>query len=288
MTTQTHPAGIRRLAVADPMQGAAIDTFVFYPAAQAGGAFRHGAIDVDATPDAPAAPGAWPLLALSHGNAGAPLLYRTIALHLARHGYVVALPAHPGNTHGDNKLAGTAENLENRPRHVRLALDAVQAAPWLDGALRDGPVGLIGHSLGGYTVLALAGAQGVAPEGQPLATAADPRVATLALLAPAAGYFRQPGALDAVRVPILMLDAEHDVHTPRWHAQVVRDGIAAPAQLEWRTPPGSGHYSFLSPYPEAQRKMGLAPASDPPGFDREAFHRSMPEELRLFFDRTLK
>ena len=54
---------------------------------------------------------------------------RPIALHLARAGFVVALPEHPGNNRSDNSLANTAVNLANRPRHVRLVLDAEPDSP---------------------------------------------------------------------------------------------------------------------------------------------------------------
>ena len=67
--------------------------------------------------DAPAADGAFPPVAVSHGAGGSPLSHRLLAAPLARHGLVVALPTHP-------------------------VADAVA---------------VVGHSMGGYTALALAG-----------------------------------------------------------------------------------------------------------------------------------
>jgi dienelactone hydrolase len=85
--------------------------------------------------DAPPADGVWPLVVISHGNSGTPWAYRQLAKHLVLAGFVVALPAHTGNTRLDNSLAGTAANLANRPRHLTLAIDAVLAEP-LGGACR--------------------------------------------------------------------------------------------------------------------------------------------------------
>jgi predicted dienelactone hydrolase len=63
-----------------------------------------------------------PLVVISHGNGGSGSIYRVLAGHLARAGFIVALLDHPGNTRGDNDLARTLANLERR-------LESVCAAP---------------------------------------------------------------------------------------------------------------------------------------------------------------
>jgi hypothetical protein len=50
----------------------------------------------------------------------------------------------------------------------------------------------------------------------------------------------------------------------------------------------AGHFSFLSPFPLKLKAGGFAPTLDPEGFDREAFHEELPEEIRQFLDRHLK
>jgi dienelactone hydrolase len=210
-------------------------------------------------PDGTPATGRFPLIALSHGNGGAGVLYRTIAEHLARNGYVVALPDHPGNTRADNGLAGTVANLESRPAYLQRVVDWAFTGSAYAASLVPDTVGLIGHSLGGYTALALAGGAATALGWEeppvtaqaPIATPADERVRALVLLAPATMWFASPHALDAVRVPILMITAEHDLHTPSFHAQVVARGIPDAAQLEHRIAAGAGHFSFLDPFPRA-------------------------------------
>ena len=109
--------------------------------------------------DAPVDGERLPLVMLSHGNSGTPWAYRGLASHLARSGFAVGLVEHPGNSRNDNSLAGTAANLENRPRHVSLAIDAAFADPSVGGRLVPDRVAVIGHSIGAYTALAARGRQ---------------------------------------------------------------------------------------------------------------------------------
>lgn len=67
------------------------------------------------------------------------------------------LPEHPGNNRADNTIAGTIANLVNRPRHIRLLIDAAFDNLVIGPALLRDKVALIGHSMGGYTALAVAG-----------------------------------------------------------------------------------------------------------------------------------
>ncbi|MDQ2883487.1 MAG: hypothetical protein M3Y48_20590 [Actinomycetota bacterium] len=68
----------------------------------------------------PVAAGAYPLVVISHGTGSSRLLYRRLAAHLARHGFIVAMPEHPLSNRNHNTLAGSRSNLANRPGHIRL------------------------------------------------------------------------------------------------------------------------------------------------------------------------
>ncbi len=57
---------------------------VTYPTDQPEVAMRVGPYEVSAAPDARAAAGRFPLVALSHGQGSTPLVLRTLALQLAR------------------------------------------------------------------------------------------------------------------------------------------------------------------------------------------------------------
>ncbi|MBP1629014.1 MAG: alpha/beta fold hydrolase [Holophagaceae bacterium] len=230
----------------------------------------------------------WPLILLSHGGGGSNALYRTISSYLAQRGYVVAMPEHPRNHRKDNSLGGTHENLVNRPRHLRLAADAVMADPRFSSRVLVERIAVIGHSLGGYTALALAGGLAWDKEGRRVEVEADPRLQALVLLAPATAFFSPPGSLAAVTQPILLLSAEHDTITPRWQAELIQNRVPDPSQFTSEEIPGAGHFSFLSPFPLPLRRPGFPPSEDPPGFDREAFHLWLPERIRCFLDLHLK
>ena len=235
----------------------------------------------------PEAGEAWPLVAISHGGGGSHQLYSTVARQLAARGFVVVLPEHPGNNRRDNHLQGTLQNLEDRPRHLVLAMDAVRADAELGPRVDVDRAAVVGHSMGGYTALAVAGGRAHSERGEPVAVSPDPRVRALVLLAPATAWFMAPGALRDLDLPILLLEAEHDSITPAWQGDLVQRGVADSAKVIRRIVPGAGHFSFLTPFPPAMIRPDFAPGNDPPGFDRAAFHRELPLEVSAFLEDRL-
>lgn len=281
-------AGFRHFPIHDATQNAAIPTLVFYPTETPESIATLGPYQFEASPEAPVAHGTFPVVVISHGSGGTHILYRTIALHLARHGYVVAIPEHPGNNRIDNTLYGTVDNLVNRPRHVKLVLDAIAADAGLHAAAQTENAAVVGHSMGGYTALAAAGGTPTSKEGKCVQIERDSRVKAVVLLAPATAWYQAENALGNVEAPILMITGEHDDITPQWHADLVLDRVPDRARVHYRIVKNAGHYSFLAPFPPKLKAGGFAPTLDPEGFDREAFHEALPEEVRQFLDRHLK
>ena len=281
-------AGFRQLSIHDATQNASIPVLVFYPTELPATTATLGPYQFEVSPDAPAASGAYPMVVISHGSGGTHILYRTIAMHLAQNGYVVAVPEHPGNNRLDNSLYGTVDNLINRPRHVRLVLDTLAADAALGSVVQADKAAVIGHSMGGYTALAVAGGTPWSKEGKPVAVETDARVRAIVLLAPATAWYQPEDALERVEVPILMITGEHDDITPQWHADLVLDRVSERQRVHFRVVENAGHFSFLSPFPPKLKAGGFAPTQDPEGFDREAFHEQLPEEIRQFLDRNLK
>jgi predicted dienelactone hydrolase len=280
-------AGLREIEVADPREPCPV--WVLHPATAPEQEVRLGRFPASLAPGAPPAEGRSPLIVVSHGTGSSPFLHRELAASLARRGFVVALLRHPGNHRDDDALAGTAQVLADRPRQVSAVIDALFADPVLGGSLAPA-VGVIGHSLGGFTALAVAGGRPTASgsetaDGQPAPVPVTPdgRVRAVVLLAPATPWFREPGALDGVRVPVLMLTGSADEHTDAWHAGLVVDGVA---DVDARVVEGAGHFSFLSPFPP--ELIGPPPSLDPPGFDRVAFSGRMAREVAAFLDRHLR
>jgi predicted dienelactone hydrolase len=215
-----------------------------------------------------------------------------MAKHLARAGFLVALPEHRGNSRNDNSLAGTVANLENRPRHISLTMDAVFADPAIKDFAAE-RVGVIGHSIGGYTALAVAGGQPWAAshesadgKAHPVRVTSDQRVRSLALLSPATFWF-VPGALREVSVPILMRTGEKDEITPASHADNVIRGVRDPSLVEHKVIAGAGHFSVMSRFPPAMIRPDFPPSQDPEGFNRENIRASLFFDVEAFLRRTL-
>ena len=285
-----HQLGCHGMQVLDPVQKLAIPLICFYPTQQAPQSQAFGPFSMEAAMDAPPAGTRLPLVVLSHGNGGTLWAYRDLAALLARNGFVVAMPEHLGNSRTDNSLAGTAANLANRPRQLCLAIDAALADPLLGAHLApERGVGLIGHSIGGYSALATAGGQPwTGPQesgGQPprqVAVAHDARIRALVLLAPATPWFMPAGALAQVHAPILMFSGSQDSITPSWHADIVKRGVADPSTVEHQMVEGAGHFSFMSPFPGAMARPDFAPSQDPPDFDRAAFQTVLQAQVLAF------
>ena len=135
---------------------------VWYPA-QAGGDVS----DIGANPlfqgvpsraNAPFPRSPQPLVLLSHGSGGSAANLGWIAAQLAAAGYIVAAPDHPGSTSGDSRQADTIRIWE-RPADLSAALDGLLADPDWSAAIDPQRISALGFSLGGYTVLAVAGAR---------------------------------------------------------------------------------------------------------------------------------
>jgi predicted dienelactone hydrolase len=289
----TVTCGCRLLDVDDTVQQATIPLALLYPTDAPETTEQFGPYALDVARDAPPAGGPFPLIVVSHGNSGTPWAYRDLARHLVHAGYVVALPAHPGNTRHNNNRANTAANLANRPRHISLVIDAAYGHPALAGRLLADRVAVIGHSIGGYTALAVAG--GLPWTGpyerktnppQPVPVTPDARVRALVLLAPATAWFR-PESLRAIRLPILMITGDRDTNTPVEHAVNVLDGVADRAQLTHKVFAGAGHFSFMSKFPAAMTKPEFHPSQDPPGFDRADIEQELFADIGAFLAAAL-
>lgn len=196
------------------------------------------------------------------GGGGDPARHHGLLAALADRGAVVAAPHSP-------RLVSpypTPEHLIARARRLRLALDAV-GRPGL-------PVVGIGHSIGATMLLALAGGQVWMSPAGPLPIPGDDRLARLALLAPAVGFFQVPGALAAVRARLLLWGASEDLLTPAAQiAAIARELPAAAAGAEVRVAAGAGHFSFMDVPP---------PGTVEPLADRDAFLAELRRELGDF------
>lgn len=281
-------AGFQEVEIADPELDLTFPMYVMYPACTPEKTERLGPYTLSVSRNAAQQKGLFPLILISHGTGGSPLVYRTLARHLARSGFVVGMPEHPFNNRNNNSLEGTAENLTYRPRHLRMAADWFFDSEFGRILKRDA-VSVIGHFMGGYTALAAAGGipssfpyESKDGQAHPIPVAPDSRIKSLVLLAPASVWFKGDKALNALDIPIQMLTGEKDPYTPNFHAQIILSGIPDQKKIQHRVVENGGHFSFLSPFPEAMAHPSFPPSQDPSGFSRESFQYELNEEVTDF------
>lgn len=281
--------GCRALELLDQVQGARVPLHVLYPTRADARTETFGRYPLEVAHNAPVAGEQLLLVALSHGNGGTPWTYRGLAAHLARTGFAVLMIEHPGNSRSDNSLADTPANLGNRPRHLRLALDAAFADADLARHLLAGRAAAIGHSIGGYTALAAAGGRPLAlpnqtPDGvaHPVPVETDPRLSALVLLAPALPWLMDPTALRDIRVPLLVRTAELDRLAPPAFVETVLGNLPAGTPLDYGVVPGAGHFAFQTPFPPEMVSPDFPPSQDPPGFDRTSYQAVLHEQVHRF------
>ncbi|WP_240161092.1 alpha/beta hydrolase [Burkholderia sp. Ax-1719] len=101
----------------------------------------------------------FPLVLLSHGTGGSANDQDWLASALAAHGYIVAAVNHPGNNELEPLTREGFLLWWERATDLSNVLDALLADPQLGPHIDATRIGAAGFSLGGYTVLALAGAR---------------------------------------------------------------------------------------------------------------------------------
>lgn len=169
----------------------------------------------------------------SVGAGGNPERHLPLLAALAEHGFTVVAP------HFVRLVTPTVndDDLLLRARRLRLTLDAV-APP-------NASVVGIGHSIGATLLLALAGAQVWMRPGHRLLIERDARLKRLALLTPPTRFFEAPGALDDVRVPVLVWAGAMDDITPPDQSELLKRGLENRVPFELRVEQGAGHFSFM-------------------------------------------
>jgi predicted dienelactone hydrolase len=157
---------------------------------------------------APPAPGPHPLVLFSHGRSGARTSYVLLCEGLAARGYVVVAPDHPGDTLVDWMLGTAVDDATNeaqRVADVRFVLDALLADDTIAPPLAHVDhtrIAVAGHSYGGYTALAFAGAHH-----------ADPRVRAVAGLQPFTRSLSRK-VIARIAAPTLLVAAARDETCP--------------------------------------------------------------------------
>ncbi len=159
-TAEPYQTGVVDLAITAKGGNRNTQGFLWYPTQQTEGEDHlHGNAVWQAIPVIPKAepmPGPHPLVLLSHGLFGNARNQAWLAQALTQKGYMVAAIDHPGTTtfqrDPDQRRA-----LWERPRDVSRTLDQVLKLEGFGAAIDQSRIYMAGHSLGGFTAVALAG-----------------------------------------------------------------------------------------------------------------------------------
>lgn len=215
--------------------------------------------------NAPAsAAGARPLLVFSHGSGGIAIQSVRLMERLASHGFVVVAPSHTGNTTGDSTAVPPTsvpieQALLDRVPDVSFVithLTARAATPGdpFFGRVDGANVGVAGHSLGGFTALAVkSGYQGILP---------DARVQAIMPIAPAASPISD-AELAAVAAPTLFMTGTLD---PLLADEVRAAGLIQASPFNYRADVVGAvhtHFANICDIANALIAVGFGPASWP-------------------------
>jgi predicted dienelactone hydrolase len=325
INSRTYPCGYMTFGTEDKTRARPILLDIWYPAAPTAVErpvdYRPGA--GMAAADAPPAKDKQPLVVLSHGAFGAARNYSWIAEKLARRGYVVAGVSHFGESfvYGPQTIDPSAALRPwHRPMDCSVSLDFLLAHPLFEGCIDHAAIGALGHSSGGATVIALAGAvfdpramrhycqsddaredrgcgygtslpadarrRTESPPAEATALYRDERVRAVVALDPALGPGHDATSLSRVSIPVHIVGAVENDFLPYAHHSGRYARLIPGASL---TPlaHGEGHFVFLNECTGDLEAQGNALCKDREGVQRSVVHALLEKTIGTFLAQHL-
>ena len=299
--TLAQGAGIRSIDIPANVDGPELKGAVWYPCSQPPEGVDLGRITLPGVKDCPLPDKNLPLIVVSHGRRGNFVGHHDTDEVLADAGFIVAAINHPGDTVSDLSRTDDLSIYVQRPNDIKRLIDFMVGASPLASNIDRERIGLFGFSRGGYTGLAVIGANpdwanatALCPQsttrvceqirgkefpGQPVTH--DPRIKAAVIADPLTVFFT-PNSFGAVGIPVQL-----------WASELGGDGVlphtadivdkSLPSKHEYRVVPNAGHFAFLAPCPPALAKEVPLICVDANGFDRVAFHRQFNADVLAFF-----
>jgi predicted dienelactone hydrolase len=197
-----------------------------------------------------------PVIVISHGLGLDSSNFRYLAEHLVTHGFAVIVPNHPGSDakqlhsliNGSADEVAEPEEFYNRPLDIKYILDELAKDKQFQERLNLQQVGVLGQSLGGYTALALAGAEinfeQLAQDCQPAAlkdtwnmslllqcralelnqqrhNLRDERVKAVIAINPITSSIFGKSGLSQVKIPVMLVGCSEDTVAPALYEQIL-------------------------------------------------------------------
>ncbi len=312
-SSDRYYVGYKKMIVESNNTGDTFQMAIVYPTNSESKPVKFGPFKMRLAIAAEIAKGKFPVVIISHGSGGSNIGHRSIAFSLVKKGFIVAMPLHPGNNYKNNIDEDTVKNWMNRPQHIKSAIDHLFSNNNFSQHIDKDKVAVIGHSVGGYTALALAGGVGNTQyiinfchsnsdslpdfcwsiknnsiQALELTGLSDSRVKALVLMAPLGLLFQGEQSLSDVKIPVLLYKAEKDaVLAEPYNSDLIANKLKRHGNLTYKSIPNAGHFSFITPLPNAIKNQSGIVAEDPEGFYRMRFHQKLSKDITAYLTNIL-
>jgi predicted dienelactone hydrolase len=302
--TLAHGAGLRTIDIQADAGGPALNGAVWYPCSQPAGMADLGKISLPGVKDCPLPDKKLPLVVLSHGRTGTFAGHHDIAEVLADAGFMVAAINHAGDTSADLSRTDDLSIYVSRPNDIKRLVDFMLATPAFASSIDSERIGLFGFSRGGYTGLAVIGAnpdwanvterckeikthvcEQIRAKEFPGSVVHDPRIKAAVIADPLSVFFTADSFGD-IKIPVQLWASEFGGDGVQPHSVDIVDNNL-PTKHEYHVVANSGHFAFLAPCPPALVVELPYICKDAGGFDRAAFHRQFNADVLAFFQAQL-
>ncbi len=261
----------------------------------------------------------FPLIMLSHGTGGNRFSLEWLAQNLVQNGFVVAAVDHWGNTY-DNKIPLNFFEIWQRPLDISFVLTALLNKPELKSIINNNRIGAAGFSVGGYTVLALAGAVAdfqvaldyyrtvgqkevnfpeypglgkmlydstLIADSKHVPNLKDKRIKAFFSICPGTGpAFKSSSQFKSITGQVFIIGAQSDSMAPAKQNALHYHKLIKNSQY-FQFPGNTGHYVMLGEADDELKKSGPIYFTDDPGVDRHAVHKKVEDLAVDFFKKCL-
>src|SRR3954454_293546 len=303
-TTVMHAAGLRAIDTSADADGPALNGAVWYPCSQPAGMADLGKISLPGVKDCPLPDRKLPLVIMSHGRTGTFAGHHDTAETLADAGFMVAAINHAGDTSSDLSRTDDLSVYVSRPNDIKRLVDFMLATPAFASSTASERIGLFGFSRGGYTALAVIGAnpdwanvterckeikthvcEQIRAKEFPGSVTHDPRIKAAVIADPLSVFFTADSFGD-INIPVQLWASELGGDGVQPHSVDIVDKNL-PTQHDYHVVANAGHFAFLAPCPPALVAQLPYICKDAGDFDRVAFHKQFNADALAFFQAQL-